>query len=146
MTINSIKPKFIKKITVSAENFGYVKCYSVSSPRPNKSPSNFIRDSCQKICMSTIYTWNCRKITFFKQSKILYINCKFFKGFTYHRKKTNRVVVHSWSNDLVGKTLDSESRGYVFKSTGWPQGRRRFLPFRGQCMSTRGFWELKGKK
>ena len=28
----------------------------------------------------------------------------------------------SWSNDLVVKVLDSQSRGTVFKTTGWLQG------------------------
>ena len=28
-TLNSIRPKFIKKITVCVESFEYVKCYSV---------------------------------------------------------------------------------------------------------------------
>ena len=36
----------------------------------------------------------------------------------YHRKKTNRMVVDSWSNGLVVKTLDSQSKGPVLKSTG----------------------------
>ena len=57
-TLNFIRPKFIKKITMSVESFRYVKCYSVSSPRPNKSPSNSIRESFQKIFMRTIYTMN----------------------------------------------------------------------------------------
>ena len=32
------------------ENLGYIKCYSSSSPRPVKNPSNSIRYNCQKIC------------------------------------------------------------------------------------------------
>ena len=45
MTLNSIRPKFIKKTTVPVESFGCVMCYRVSSPRPNKSPSNSISNS-----------------------------------------------------------------------------------------------------
>ena len=131
-TLNSIRPKIVKKITVSVESFGCAKCYSVSSPTPNQSSSNSTRDSFQEICTRTIYIKNWKKITFFKNSKILYINYKFFKDFPYHRKKTNRAVVHSWSNGLVVKTLDSQSRGPVLKSTGWLQGRLSFSSFRGR--------------
>ena len=37
-----------------------------------------------------------------------------------------------WSNDLVVKVLDSQSKGSVFKTTGWLQGRPSLSPFRGR--------------
>ena len=36
------------------------------------------------------------------------------------------------SNDLVVKMLDSQSRGPVFKATGWLQGRLSRSSFRGR--------------
>ena len=52
LTWNSVRPEFVKKTRMpsSVENLGYIKCYSLSSPRPIKSPSNSIRHNCQKIC------------------------------------------------------------------------------------------------
>ena len=52
LTWNSIKLKFVKKTSMpnSIESLGYIKCYSSSSPRPVKSPSNSIRYNCRKIC------------------------------------------------------------------------------------------------
>ena len=50
---------------------------------------------------------------------------------------------------LVVKALDSQSRGPVFKSTRWLQGRlslSAFHPSEVDKMSTRDFWELSGKK
>ena len=32
-------------------------------------------------------------------------------------------LLNLWNNGLVVKTLDSQSRGPMFKSTGWLQGR-----------------------
>ena len=51
LTWNSIKLKFVKKTSMpnSIESLGYIKCYSSSSPRPVKSPSNSIRCNCKKI-------------------------------------------------------------------------------------------------
>ena len=37
-----------------------------------------------------------------------------------------------WSNGLVVKALDSQSRGPVFKSTGWLQDRLSLSSFRGR--------------
>ena len=59
------------------------------------NPSKSIKDTYQKICMRNIYTGNWKKITFLKQSKILYINHRFIKGFTNRRKKPSRVAVFS---------------------------------------------------
>ena len=52
MTWNSIRLKFMKKSSMSnhAENLEYIKSYSLSSPKPIKSPNNSIRYNCQKIC------------------------------------------------------------------------------------------------
>ena len=37
-----------------------------------------------------------------------------------------------WSNGLVVKMMDSRSRGSVFKTTGWLQGRLSLSSFRGR--------------
>ena len=51
-----------------------------------------------------------------------------------------------WSSGLVFKALDSQSRGPVFKTIGWLQGRLSpFYPFEVDNMSTRNYWELNGK-
>ena len=90
----SIRFKFIENFTVPVESFGYVKCYSLSSSRPNKSPSNSIRDKYQKICGWTIYTGNWKKTFYFlKWSKFLYIDDKFSKDFINHKMNTNRAVM-----------------------------------------------------
>ena len=38
----------------------------------------------------------------------------------------------SWSNGIVVKALDSQSRGPVIKTTGWLQGRLSLSSFRGR--------------
>ena len=45
---------------------------------------------------------------------------------------TDTDYVSPWSNDLVVKVLDSESRGPVLKTIEWFQSRLRFSSFRGQ--------------
>ena len=52
LTWNSIRPKPVKKTRMSnsVKSFWYIKCYSSSSSRPVKSPSNCIRHKRQKIC------------------------------------------------------------------------------------------------
>ena len=47
--------KFVKKTNMpnSVKSLGYIKCYSFSSPKPVKWPSNFIRHNWQKICSSS---------------------------------------------------------------------------------------------
>ena len=54
LTWNSIRLKSVKKTTTpnSVKSLGYIKCYSSSSPRPVKSPSNSIKHKCLKI-----YSW-----------------------------------------------------------------------------------------
>ena len=56
------------------------------------------------------------------------INCK---GIKYTKEATilDKVEVEQWSNGLVVKTLDSQSRGPVFKTTGWLQGRLSLSSF-----------------
>ena len=81
------------------KGLGYMKCYSLSSPRPVKSPSKSIRhNNCQKICSQsrrpkTIL--EVRKKTRFLWVIINRIIYKFFKDFNNDRKKTNRTVVFS---------------------------------------------------
>ena len=50
---------------------------------------------------------------------------------------------------LAYKMLDSQSRGHVFKATGWLQGwlsLSSFHPSEVSKMSTKHFWELSSKK
>ena len=51
-----------------------------------------------------------------------------------------------WSNGLAVKTLDFHSRGPVFETTGWLQGRLSLSSSEVDKMSTRNIWELSGKK
>ena len=37
-----------------------------------------------------------------------------------------------WSNGLVVKALDSKSKGHVFQTIGWLQGRLSLPSFRGR--------------
>ena len=52
LTRSSIGLKFVKKTSMSktVESLEYIKCYSSSSSRPIKSPSNSVRYNCRKIC------------------------------------------------------------------------------------------------
>ena len=65
---------------------------------------------------------------------------KLFKKFKKSRlplaqenyKKASYEVKKLWSNGLVVKVLDSQSRGPVIKTTGWLQGRLSLSSFRGR--------------
>ena len=50
----------------------------------------------------------------------------------YQATKTSWLVILLWSDGLVVKLLDSQSRGPVFKTTRWLQGRLSLSSFRGQ--------------
>ena len=52
LTKNFTRLKFVKKTSIPSpvESLEYIKCYSSSSPRPIKNPSNSIIYNCQKIC------------------------------------------------------------------------------------------------
>ena len=52
LTWNSMWLKFVKMTNMPnpVKSLEYIKCYSSSSSRPVKSPRNFIRYNCQKIC------------------------------------------------------------------------------------------------
>ena len=52
LTKNFTGLKFVKKTSIPSpvESLEYIKCYSSSSPRPIKNPSNSIIYNCQKIC------------------------------------------------------------------------------------------------
>ena len=53
----------------------------------------------------------------------------------------------AWSNSLVVKGLDSQSRGPVFKPLGASKVDSAFHPSSEVIkVSTRNFWELSGKK
>ena len=48
-----------------------------------------------------------------------------YRGYFYSWKETS-------FNNLVVKALDSQSKGPVFKTTGWLQGRLSLSSFRGR--------------
>ena len=57
------------------------------------------------------------------------------------------IKITSWSNGLVVKALDSQSRGPVFqKPLGGSKVDSAFHPSEVGKMSTKNFWELSGKK
>ena len=82
LTWNSIRLKIVNKTSMPnpVKSLAYINCHSSSSPTL-ASPSNSIRNNCEKI-----FSWS------IIYNPIIY---KFFKDFTNHRKKTNRVVVLS---------------------------------------------------
>ena len=100
LTQNSTRLKFFKKTTMqnSFKILGYIKCYGSISPKPVKNLSNSIRYYCQNI-----YSWSRRTETILemrKKASFLQVINKpiiynFFKDFSKHGKKTNRVVVFS---------------------------------------------------
>ena len=67
LTWNSIRRKFEKKTSMTnpVKSLGCIKCYSSSSPRPVKSPSNSMRYNCKKIrCWSSILLYYMLGLTF----------------------------------------------------------------------------------
>ena len=50
------------------------------------------------------------------------------------------------SNGLVVKALDSQSKGSLFKTTGWLEGGLALYPSEVDKTSSRNFWEISGKK
>ena len=82
----------------AVKSFWYIKCYSSGSPIPVNGASTSIRYNCHKIC-----SWSkrpktilgIRKKTTFRQKINNPIIYKFFKDFTNHWKKTNKVVIFS---------------------------------------------------
>ena len=89
---NSIKLKFVKRSSMPnpVKSLGYIKCYSLNSPRPVKSPSNSIGYDCKNIC-----SWSRGPKTILeirKKGTFLYvinnsIIYKFLKDFANHRNK-----------------------------------------------------------
>ena len=99
LTWNFIKLNFMKKTSMSnsVTSLGYIECYSSSSLRHVKSPSNSIRHNCQMI-----FSWSKRIKTILEIRKKGHISLgdrqcyyKFFGDFTNQRKKTNRAVIFS---------------------------------------------------
>ena len=121
LTLNSLRLKFVKKANMpnSVESLGYIKCYSSSSSRSAKSPSNSIRHNCQKICCCSRKAIR-KKATFFYviNKPIIY---KFFKDFTNNRTKTKRAV------DLSPKFLNTGTTYETFKQFGKQDSFRHIL-------------------
>ena len=81
----------------SVESFGYINCYSSSSPTPVKYPSNSIRCNCQKI-----WSWSRPKSILEIRKKAIFLQVvnnpiiyKIFKDLTNHREQTNWAIVFS---------------------------------------------------
>ena len=93
---NSIGFKFLGKTSMpnSVESLVYINCYSSSSSRPVKNPSNLKRllKTLLKRPTSTLETRKKATSLYMTNNAIIY---KFFKDFTNHRKKTNGAVVFS---------------------------------------------------
>ena len=51
----------------------------------------------------------------------------------------------TWSNGLMFRVLDFQSRGLRFKTTKWCQGRLSLLLFQGQSKSARNIWKFSSK-
>ena len=101
LTWNSITLKLVKNTSMlnPVKSLGYIKCYSSSSTRPFKSPDNYIRYKCQKICNwwrrpKTIL--EIRKRPHFSRWSTILLFTSFFKDLINRRKKTNRAVVLSY--------------------------------------------------
>ena len=138
------------------KNLGNITCYSSSSLGPVKNPSKSIRCNCKKICSwlrrpKTILEIR-RKATFLKM-----VNYMFFKDFTNHRNKTNRVVVFSsrpfsnivkyrdqrWNFPTIWKTRLLETQIEEF---GWYLGKFRFtvlLNNHWNTVRTKCLWQIK---
>ena len=96
----------------SVEDLGYIKCYIMSSPITNKSPSNSIKYNCQKIYSASRRPETLLQIreksTFLEVIGNL-IMSTFFKDFSNDRKKTDSSndrkktdsVVHFTSRSLT---------------------------------------------
>ena len=98
LTWNSLRRKFVKKTIMPnlGKSLGYVKCYSSSSWRPVKIPSNLSDTTVRKSAVDWENLkpyWKSEKGHISLDDQQSYF--KFFKDFTNHRKKTNRVVVLS---------------------------------------------------
>ena len=102
LTWNSTGLTFVKKISMPKPCqkpwiLGYIKYYSLSSPRPVKNPSNPIRNNCQKFCSwssgpKTILEVRKKPFSQVINKRVIY---KFFKDFPKHRKITDRALVFS---------------------------------------------------
>ena len=82
-----------------------------------------------------------RGVTFLKPENKNTVKTYRHIDFTFQKTypHTDFTFQSHWSNGLVVKALDSQSRSPVFKTTA-------FHPSEVDKMSTRNFWELSGKK
>ena len=84
---NSIRFKFMNKTRMPNpfKSLGYIKCYSRSSSRPVKTPSNSVRYNCQKTCC-----WSRRPKTILEIRKRLHFS-----------KCSTRLLFTSFSKTLL---------------------------------------------
>ena len=98
-----------------AKSLGYIKCYSSSSPRSGKSPSNSIRKYAVKPD-AIKNTGNQKKNIFLKLINKSIIH-KFLKDFTNERKKTTRTVVFG-CRPLFSTFLKTSITGEILPKSG----------------------------
>ena len=101
----------------SVESLGYIKCYSSSSTRRIKSPSNAIRYNCKRIILEIR-----NKSTFLQVINNSIIH-KFFKGFTNHRKK---MIVFQLQT-VPPTFLNTGTTNETFKQSGKQDSFRHLL-------------------
>ena len=100
---NSITLKFVKKTSMPnpAKSLKYIKCHSLSSPRPVKRPINSIGYNCKKIC-----SWSRRPKTIleirslfksFSKTLLTTKRCRPFPNFLKYRN-------HRWNLPTIWKT------------------------------------------
>ena len=116
-TIRQERLMFVKKTSIPnfVESLENIKCYSSSSSRPVKTPSNSISRNCQKIFSRSRRPKTILEIR--KKATFLWVInnpfiYKFFKDVTNHRKETNSVIVYSSS-----KSEKQDSFRHILKSS-----------------------------
>ena len=91
LTWNYTSLRFAKKASMTNpfKSLGYIKCYSSSSPRPVKSPSNSIRYNCHKI------SWEDLKPYWKSRKKVISLGDQLFASFSKTLLTTERRLTES---------------------------------------------------
>ena len=110
LTWNSIRLKFVKtSMPNPVESLGYIKCYSSSSPRPVKCPSNSIRYNYKKI-----WSWlrrpktilNSEKWQQFSRWSIILLFTSFSNNLPTERRLTDSTFLNTGTTD---ETLENKT-------------------------------------
>ena len=123
---NSIRHLFVMKASIP--NLGYINCYSLSSPRPVKSPSTCARHNCQKICS---WLWKPKTILEIrKKGTILWvINNPIIYKFSRTLLTTERRPTGWWflAVDLSPTFLNTGTTDKTFQESGKQDAFRQIL-------------------